>query len=155
MLSLHPLSWMTFSVFRVLTYRWQIPFHCSLGVCVVLGSAGALFAAHRIAQTFAVALALWHTLSTPCVFRRDGDTCCSCRHFTPRSQTAATPRPPHTTSHLESFNTPCGEVTFDSTQSDSNDTTATTHNITFRKHAGTDNIRHDTTAWSQQTSYHI
>ena len=47
MLSLHPLSWMTFSVFRVLTYRWQIPFHCSLGVCVVLGSAGALFAVHR------------------------------------------------------------------------------------------------------------
>ena len=107
------------------------------------------------AQTFAVALALWHTLSTPCVFRRDGGTCCSCRHFTPRSQTAVTPRPPHTTSHLESFNTPCGEVTFDSTQSDSNDTTATTHNSTLRKHGGTDNIQHDTTAWSQQTSHHI
>ena len=70
------------------------------------------------APTFAVALALWHTLSNPCVFRRDGGTCCSCRHFTPRSQTAVTPRPPHTTSHLESFNTPCGEVTFDSTQTD-------------------------------------
>ena len=55
------------------------------------------------AQTFAVALALWHTLSTPCVFRRDGGTCCTCRHWTPGSQTAMTPRPPHTTSHLESM----------------------------------------------------
>ena len=26
---------------------WQIPFHSSLGVCVVLGSAGALFAVHK------------------------------------------------------------------------------------------------------------
>ena len=98
---------------------------------------------------------LWHWVGSGGAFRRDGGTCCSCRHFTPRRQTAVTPRPPHTTSHLESFNTPCGEVTFDSTQSDSNDTTATTHNSTLRKHGGTDNIQHDTTAWSQQTSHHI
>ena len=65
MLSLHPLSWMTFSFFRVPTYWWQIPFHhSSLGVCVVLGSAGALFAVHKHL--------LWHlhfgTRCQPCVY---------------------------------------------------------------------------------------